>query len=298
VWATVVKEAGGDPDVTDKAEITALVGQAEKPGREPLLIRGGKGVGRVTKPGLVLPPGEDAINPVPRMMIRKALAEVTAGINEPGPLEITIAVPRGEILARKTLNERLGILGGLSILGTTGYVEPVSAEAWKETIKAGLAVARAAGLAEVVLSAGRASERAHEKAFRLPKEAYILMGDHVAFSLDQAGRQGFKKIHLAAQWGKLLKIAGGSGDTHVRAGFITPGKAVAGLAELGILVPGNPHTAREILSLLAKDKEAAAGRELAVVCQAARRLALPLARQTPVTVFLVSYEGRIIAQSD
>jgi cobalt-precorrin-5B (C1)-methyltransferase len=167
--ASVIKDAGDDPDVTNGAEIVAesKVGAIHELPLQ-IIIKGGKGVGTVTKPGLSVPVGEPAINPVPRQMIRDAAAEAILesgrGTARCAPaLEITISVPNGEELAKKTLNHRLGIVGGISILGTTGIVKPVSAEAWTATIASSMDVAKAMGHKEVVISAGRTSETAHMK---------------------------------------------------------------------------------------------------------------------------------------
>ena len=156
--ATVVKDAGDDPDVTNGAEIGVEARWLDEPGRETGLLVNGPGVGVVTKPGLPVAVGEPAINPVPRRMIRAAVAEalVKGGTGE-RRVEVLIFVRDGEALAEKTLNRRLGVVGGLSILGTTGIVRPVSAKAWTDTIEASLRVARAAGLDEVVLATGRTS---------------------------------------------------------------------------------------------------------------------------------------------
>ena len=160
--ASIIKDAGDDPDVTNGAEIIATVSSSRKGmDSDNCVLLGnirlcrGEGVGQVTKPGLAVAVGEPAINPVPRQMIHRAIQEVT----DSEKLTVIISVAGGEELAKKTLNHRLGIVGGLSILGTTGIVRPVSADAWTATIKASLDVAREAGLTEVVLSTGRTSEK-------------------------------------------------------------------------------------------------------------------------------------------
>ena len=142
----VIKDAGDDPDVTHGAEIGARVRWLPSPdGKEEIVFRGGEGVGRVTKPGLPVAVGEPAINPVPRKMIARSLSQVWAKASPGRPLrlEVEIFVPRGRVLARRTLNPRLGIVGGISILGTTGLVKPFSHEAYRATILASLRVARA-----------------------------------------------------------------------------------------------------------------------------------------------------------
>ena len=166
-FASVIKDAGDHPDVTNGAELVAEARLFRRIGSESVIIKGGRGVGTVTKPGLAVAVGESAINPMPLKMIADAVSEAAA--NLPGildfrvsnlALEITISVTDGEQLAKKTLNEKLGIIGGLSILGTTGIVRPLSSEAWTASIASSLDVAKAMGRTEIVLSAGRTSEKA------------------------------------------------------------------------------------------------------------------------------------------
>lgn len=303
-WATVIKDAGDDPDVTNGAEIkaTASFNNSGHSSDFPLILKGGKGVGVVTKPGLPLPIGEAAINPVPRKMISEAVLEAintttpSAFSLKPSALEVTISVPEGERLAKKTMNSRLGIIGGISILGTTGIVRPLSTEAWTSSITSAMDVAKALGHNDIVLSSGRASEEAHMKKFNLPVESYIMMGDYLEFSLEDARKHKFKKIHLCAQWAKMLKIGLLTPQTHVRHGAINIKKAVEMLQHLGIEIPGNKefNTAREIFDLINstfQDPQPAFKR----VCAAAKKYAQEIAKEIPVTVHLVSYEGEIIA---
>jgi cobalt-precorrin-5B (C1)-methyltransferase len=247
----VVKDAGDDPDVTHGVEVHAEVRLTPPPSGPPPLdkgglggvtIEGGVGIGRVTKPGLAVPVGEWAINPVPRKMIEEAVLEVFANHQSPAFAEasagkpltayVVISIPDGEERARRTLNERLGIVGGLSILGTTGVVRPISHKAWTDTLEVALDVARAAGCEAVVLSTGRTSELAAQKALTtpppfghppcgtgggggVPEEAFIMMGDHVGYALEACHRKGIPRILLAAQFAKLVKIACGHPQTHV-----------------------------------------------------------------------------------
>jgi cobalt-precorrin-5B (C1)-methyltransferase len=173
VQATVIKDAGDDPDVTHRAAIVATV--ALEAG-EGLRLTGGVGVGVVTRPGLALAVGEPAINPVPRAMIAQAVGEAWREAGRAGApaVNVEVSVPEGERLAKRTLNPRLGIVGGISILGTTGLVKPFSHEAYTATIESALAVAKAAGLAEVVLTTGRRSEK-RAQALRpdLPEQAFV-----------------------------------------------------------------------------------------------------------------------------
>jgi cobalt-precorrin-5B (C1)-methyltransferase len=175
--AGVIKDAGDDPDVTHGALIVATV-RVGAPG-SGITFRAGIGVGTVTRPGLAVPPGEPAINPVPRRMIRDAIAEVAALAPHAGDVEVEIAIPGGEELAAKTLNGRLGIVGGLSILGTTGIVVPYSCAAWIASIQRGIDVARAAGLLHIAGATGASSEAAVAKLYGLPEIALIDMGDFV-----------------------------------------------------------------------------------------------------------------------
>lgn len=229
----VVKDAGDDPDVTNGCEVWAEV--RLKPGARPvnpeglspsIMIDGGAGIGRVTKPGLAVSPGEWAINPVPRRMITEAVESVfprhasrvtdDAFASHPSPLtpHVIISIPDGEERARRTLNARLGIVGGLSILGTTGVVTPVSHQAWTDTIEAALGVARAAGCRRVVASTGRSSEAVAARLLGLPEEAFVLMGDHVGYLAAACARYGMHELVVAAQFAKLVKIACGHPQTH------------------------------------------------------------------------------------
>ncbi len=158
----VVKESGDDPDVTNGAEIHVSVKVDFFTARR-ILLTGGPGIGKVTKPGLAVPVGEWAINPVPRHMILEVVKEIFAMRCLPITLTVTVSIPNGEELARKTLNARLGIIGGLSILGTTGIVKPISAKAWTDTIDAAIDVALACGSETVTLSCGRTSELVAQK---------------------------------------------------------------------------------------------------------------------------------------
>ncbi len=272
--ASVIKDAGDDPDVTNGAEIEAMAAHSNN----GIIIKGGVGVGVVTRPGLPVKIGESAINPVPMAMIREAVSEVASS------MEITICVPRGEELALKTLNSRLGIVGGISILGTTGIVRPLSSEAWTATIRSSMDVARASGLDEIVLSAGRTSELAHMRTYNLPEPSYVMMGDYVEFSLKEAASHGFKIIHLAAQWAKMLKIAMATPDTHVRAGVIDMKQAAGFLDRLGIRLSGKDYnTAREML-----DEIEGPGPVLRMAewyCSSVSGI--------PTRAHLVSYDGRI-----
>lgn len=227
---TVIKDAGDDPDVTHKAEIGVTVKLedinsvilTEDPQRKLIRISGGKGVGRVTKPGLEVPPGEPAINPGPRKMINQAVQDVFEKHRTQHPLHVEVFVPKGEKLAQKTLNARLGILGGISILGTTGIVRPMSHDAFIATIQSAASVAHACGLERIVFTTGRRSERFAQAYWsQLPEEAFIQIGDFFKMSLECASKLGFKRISLAVFFGKATKMAQAVPHTHAAKARLT-----------------------------------------------------------------------------
>jgi cobalt-precorrin-5B (C1)-methyltransferase len=226
--AGVIKDAGDDPDVTHGALIVASV-RAGAPG-SGVTFRAGAGVGTVTRAGLAIAPGEPAINPVPRRMICDAIAEVAAGAKAAGDVEVEIAVPGGEALALKTLNGRLGIVGGLSILGTTGIVVPYSCAAWIASIHRGIDVARAAGLAHIAGATGASSEAAVRKLYDLPETALIDMGDFVGGMLKYVRSHPVPRVTIAGGVAKMTKLAQGLLDLHSKRGAVDLA-ALAGLAE-------------------------------------------------------------------
>ena len=254
----VIKDAGDDPDVTNGAEVWARA--TANPPRPPFIeggseisVEGGIGIGKVTKPGLAVPPGEWAINPVPRRMIEQSVGTVLSEFKiQNSKFKIELSIPDGEERAKKTLNARLGIIGGLSILGTTGIVRPISAKAWTDTIDAALDVARACGCETVVLSTGRSSEAAAQQHLSpLPEEAFIMMGDHVAYTLQACAKRGFNRPVIACQFAKLLKIACGYENTHAAASELDL-ELLLGWAKTAQLSPeflaiiSQANTAREI----------------------------------------------------
>lgn len=208
---SVIKDAGDDPDVTNGAEICSRVFWTEETG---VNLRGGEGVGVVTRPGLGLAIGSPAINPVPRQMIMISVRDVLGVLPSNRGLEVVISVPGGEKIARRTLNPRLGIVGGISILGTTGIVIPYSLEAYNACITQALQVARATGQKEVVLTSGRQSEKYAQSRLSLPEVSYIQMGDQLYFALEECARIGFGKVQFWGMIGKLSKVAAGHLRTH------------------------------------------------------------------------------------
>lgn len=314
----VLKDAGDDPDITHGAEIHAEAELVEARGRNSIVIRGGHGIGRVTKPGLAAPVGEAAINPVPIRMITTAVLEVLS-LNCPvfgeccAPVmpQITISIPNGEELAKKTINARLGIVGGLSILGTTGIVKPVSSQAWTDTIDVSIDVALACKCSTLVLSTGRTSEMAARRFFSaplpgaspgcsmngmvpLPDEAYIMMGDHVGHTLRACRQKGVEKVILSAQFAKLLKIARGHEHTHASSSRLDLRSLAAWLADsphasrLSPLIMG-AGTARELFQSAGGDPVL-----LSLLRDRAALFANGVAPGLGIQVFLAGYCGEMV----
>ncbi len=220
---SVIKDAGDDPDVTNGAEIRASVSWKDEPG---ISIDGGEGVGMVTKPGLEIPVGMPAINPVPRQMITDSVKKATANSLNGKGIKVTISVSRGKELARRTLNPRLGIVGGISILGTTGIVIPYSINAYTACISQALDVAVACGCREVVLTTGRRSEKFAQNELALAEECFVQAGDFIDYSLDECARKGLAQVIIWGMIGKISKLAVGhlytnTSDSKVDIGFLT-----------------------------------------------------------------------------
>ena len=288
--AGVLKDAGDDPDVTHGALILVRVSPA--PPGAGILFRAGPGVGTITRPGLPLPPGEPAINPTPRAMIRAALAEV-----HPNPdASVEISIPGGEALAARTLNGRLGIVGGLSVLGTTGVVVPYSCAAWIDTIHRGVDVARAIGLQHVAASTGSTSEAAVQALHSLPDTALLEMGDFAGATLKYLRRHPVPRVTLAGGVGKMTKLAQGRLDLHSKRGAADMA-ALAALAGDPALANGieRANTVAEAFSLAA-----AAGVALgdAVAAAAWRTAAAALDRNdTLLEIVLFDRLGTLVGQS-
>lgn len=213
--AAVVKDAGDDPDITHGAtiEVTLRVLAAGD-----IMFAAGPGVGRITKPGLALPPGEPAINPGPRQMISAAIRAVTAL-----PVAVTVSIPGGEIMAARTFNPRLGVAGGLSILGTTGIVRPFSMQAIRETIRCALSVAAAAGITDVILTPGNLGRRAAQRHCRPAPDQVVEVSNEWGFAVDALRAYPFRAMLAIGHPGKLAKLANGEWDTHsARSGSALP----------------------------------------------------------------------------
>jgi len=216
--AGIVKDAGDDPDVTHGALVVATVRPA--PTGSGVIFLAGEGVGTVTLPGLPLPVGEPAINPMPREMIRTAIAEIAADHGGTGDVTVEISIPNGEKIAERTLNRRLGIVGGLSVLGTTGIVMPFSCSAWIHSIYRGIDVARAAGLTHLAGATGSTSEAAVQRLYGLPEIAQIDMGDFVGGMLKYLRRHPVQRVTVAGGLAKITKLGQGLLDLHSRRGEV------------------------------------------------------------------------------
>ncbi|MBI5892679.1 MAG: cobalt-precorrin-5B (C(1))-methyltransferase [Deltaproteobacteria bacterium] len=331
--ASIIKDAGDDPDVTNGAEIIAEVftSASSKVKSQKSKLRkafqftanslqftvfGGKGIGIVTKPGLAISVGEPAINPVPRKMIEDAIREAITNyelritnlksriISPKSQISVVISVSNGEEIAKKTMNPRLGIIGGISILGTTGIVEPLSLSAYRHSITCAMDVAIAAGCKELVFSTGRSSEKTAEKELNLPQEAFILVGDHMGFALKQArGRREvgwaaptntLHKITIAGQFGKFSKLAAGHFETHcsdssVELEFLAGLAKKAGAKKNIIEDIKNANTARQVFFIL---KENGLEKVFKMVCEKVKENSSKIA-DIKIGCILVGYEGEV-----
>ncbi len=216
--AGIVKDAGDDPDVTHGALVSARLRLL--PAGSGVVFVAGDGVGTVTKPGLPIPPGEPAINPVPRRMMTAVIAEVATRFDAPGDVEITVSISDGARLAQKTMNPRLGIVGGLSVLGTTGIVRPFSCASWIASIHRGIDVARATGQAHVAGATGATSEAAVRARHGLPEDALLDMGDFVGGMLKYLRQHPVPRVTIAGGPAKITKLAQGHLDLHSKRGQI------------------------------------------------------------------------------
>ena len=296
--AGIVKDAGDDPDVTHGATIIAAVRRGEA--SSGVVFRAGEGVGTVTKPGLPIAPGEPAINPVPRQMMRRVVEELAALHGDAGDVEIEISVPGGEKLAQKTWNPRLGILGGLSILGTTGIVRPFSCAAWIASIQRGIDVARAGDLTHVAGATGSTSEKAVAALYGLELGALIDMGDFAGGMLKYLKRHPVARVTVAGGFGKLVKMGQGALDLHSGRSEVD----FAYLAELVRRVLGNEalaaraanaNSALEVLRLAGDSQQALAD----AVAQDALETGRGVLGEAPVAldIVVVDRAGEVIGRA-
>ena len=295
--AGIIKDAGDDPDVTHGALILSRVRLL--PAGAGVVFRAGTGVGTVTKPGLPIPAGEPAINPAPRQIMREAIAEVAAAHGAPGDVEITVEVPGGEELARHTWNPRLGILGGISILGTTGVVHPYSCSAWIASIHRGIDVCRANGVEHAAACTGSTSEAGVRRLYDLPEIAVIDMGDFAGGTLKYLRRHPVPRLTLAGGFAKIAKLAGGALDLHSGRSQLDRAALAGMLAELGadaalIDRAATANTAGEIL-----EEATAAGLGLAdhVAAEARARARALVENKFPIEVAIFDRAGALVGRA-
>nr|WP_279343243.1 cobalt-precorrin-5B (C(1))-methyltransferase CbiD [Fundidesulfovibrio terrae] len=299
--AVVVKDAGDDPDATNRARIACL---AELVPGEPgaVALEGGRGVGRVTRPGLPVPVGQAAINPAPRAQIVQAAREAMHAAGHSGAASLVIEVEDGEAMAARTLNPRLGILGGISILGTQGIVKPFSLDAWKATIDSGLEVARASGADTAAFATGRRSERMlMELLPELPEVCFVQAADFFAYSIERAARLGFAGIVWGCYFGKLVKMAQGLAYTHAHEAP-TDFEALARLAgragadEHVCREVAGANTARHALEIVPEG--AVRRRFAALTAQGAVAAARSFAKDGPrLRICCFGFEGGLLAEA-
>ncbi|MBA5775943.1 cobalt-precorrin-5B (C(1))-methyltransferase [Stappia sp. F7233] len=296
--AGIIKDAGDDPDVTHGATVIATVRPLAV--GEGVAFRAGEGVGTVTRAGLPVPVGEPAINPVPRRMIIEAVAEIAAAFGGSGAVEVEISIPGGEVLAQKTMNPRLGIVGGLSILGTTGIVRPFSCASWIASIHRGIDVARAAGLTHVAAATGSTSEDAIRRRYDLPDFAYLDMGDFAGGMLKYLRAHPVDRLTLCGGFAKFAKLAQGALDLHSARSKVDFASLAAilrgaGLSEALIARAEDANTAKEVLDLAQAE-----GVDLGVVIAgAAKRAAKAVLRDAPVDceVIVIDRDGKVIGEA-
>ncbi len=296
--AAVVKDAGDDPDVTHGALICVTLRRAA-PGAG-VSFAAGAGVGVVTRPGLPLPPGEPAINPVPRAMMRQTITEAAKKLGVGADAEIEISIPGGEEMAKHTLNGRLGIVGGLSVLGTTGIVTPFSCAAWIDSIHRGVDVARAMGLTHVAGTTGSTSETATQALHDLPETAMIEMGDFVGGLLKYLRVHPVPRVTIGGGFAKMTKLAQGRLDLH-------SGRSSVDLAQLA-QVARDAGASAEIAARVAHANSAldalliarASGVDLAApIAQAAWRTAAHALNQPQIALEILVFdrEGALLART-
>ena len=298
---TVIKDAGDDPDITHGAEIGAIVALETSAEAGALRITGGTGVGVATKPGLEVPPGQAAITPGPIKMITNSINEVLEKFPADAGIHVDVFVPEGERLARKTLNARLGIVGGISILGTTGIVRPMSHEAYVATIEKAMDVSRAVGLSHLVLTTGRRSERfAQDRWPNDPEEAFIQIGDFFQVAMQAAASRGFSTATLAVFFGKAVKMAQNVPHTHAAKSELTLGalarwtRELTGDSDLGDRIAAC-NTARHAFDPLKAEAPAVIAR----VAAKARRCAVGFAdAKVRVRCVIFDFDGSAAVDTD
>lgn len=297
VTCGVIKDAGDDPDVTHGAEIQATVEWQSVPGVQ---IAGGWGVGIVTRPGLPVPVGEPAINPGSRRIIVRAVRQEARAVLDERGLKVTISVPNGDALAQRTLNPRLGIVGGISILGTTGIVKPFSLAAYRASIQLELRVAVRNGVRRAVLTTGNRSEQyALARRPAGPELGFVQVGDQMGYALRQARRLGMEWVIIAGMLGKISKLAQGRMQTHVSKGGVDLeflGRVAGQLGADRALIQRvqRANTARHVQMMLRR--AGILGLEEYLAQQAAEQAFALVEGAFPIDVWLFDIGGELLAK--
>lgn len=297
VTSAAIKDGGDDPDVTHGAEICSTVSFNSHAGI--ISIDGGQGVGRVTKPGLGLSVGKAAINPTPMAMLKQAVEEVAGEQLKTRGVDVVISVPKGEELAKKTDNPRLGIVGGISILGTTGIVLPYSTASFAASIRQSMDVAIAAGADMAILTTGGRSEDFAKGMFDLPEHCFVQMGDFAGYSVRQAASKKMHKVVMAGFIGKLTKMAMGVKQTHVRGSHVDM-EFMAGLAEkcgagAGVLAEiRQANTARHVGEIVAKNN--VSGFYDLLCKKVHEQMSEHSKGQLEIEVIMFEFDGRVLAR--
>ncbi|HLN88563.1 MAG TPA: cobalt-precorrin-5B (C(1))-methyltransferase CbiD [Candidatus Binatia bacterium] len=294
--AVTVKDAGQDIDVTDKMEITATVKLTDD---GKIILKSGAGVGRVTKPGLQVPIGEGAINPIPKSMITEAVKEVLpAGKG----VEVTISAPEGANIAKKTMNPKLGIVDGISILGTTGVVKPLSLEACRRSLVPQIDVALARGYKRVFFVPGNIGERIAKQQYNAPEDAIVQTGDFVGYMLDKAVEKGVKEIILLGHSGKLVKLAANIFNTHHKVGDARneviasyAGGAGADTKTINALLAANTSDEASEILRRANLVEATYDR---IATRVHHRVSDRVENKTKISVVIVAMDGKILGMDE
>ncbi len=296
--AGIIKDAGDDPDVTHLAEIIVTLRRSEW--GAGVIFQAGEGVGTVTKPGLPIPVGEASINPVPRKMMTETIRELAESFGDSGDVEIEISVPGGAALAKKTWNPRLGILGGLSILGTTGVVVPFSCSAWIHSIHRGIDVARANGLTHVAGCTGSTSEKAVQHIHGLPDFAMLDMGDFAGGLLKYLRKNPIPLLSIGGGFAKLTKLAAGhldlhSGRSQVDFDWLAEQLANLGAPESLISSARTANTANQVLEAARQESVPLAD----AIARGAQKTALGLlAGETEIEVLVFNRAGQLVGSAN
>ena len=287
-YAYCIKEAGDDPDVTNGIEVRASVEESDV-----FEIKGGEGVGRFTLPGFDYPPGEAAINKGPREMMKENIKTILAPPSSLlPPLIITISVPNGEEIARRTFNPRLGIEGGISIIGVSGIVEPFSEEAFISSIRKCMEVAKASGTDRVVINSGAKSERFLKDHYpHLPSQAFVQYGNYIGETLKIANELEFRQVTLGVMLGKAVKLAAGNLDTHSKKTVMDKTFIASMLEEAGCPIDlTNLTLARELWERISPEKIEDFCR---IILQRCMQHCQPLVPHTELTLLLIDDDGTI-----